>query len=116
MAHRTRRALGLLLALSGLVFVAAPVSNALGAKFEIAPGGFTVDMLDAEGNPETAAGSHPDRLRINFALDIEETTARDLEFELPPGLGGDPAAVPLCLRSVYESNEKCPPESQVGVG
>jgi hypothetical protein len=115
MAHRIRRALGLLLVLSGLVFIAAPASSALGAKFDIAPGGFTVEMLDAEGNPEHAAGSHPDRLRINFALEIEETTARDLEFELPPGLSGNPAAVPLCGRNVYESKEKCPPESQVGV-
>jgi hypothetical protein len=71
-------------------------------------------MLDAEGHPESLAGSHPDRLQINFALDLKETSVRDLEFELPAGLGGNPAAVPRCLRVVYENEEPCPPESQVG--
>jgi len=104
----------LLLALSGFLTLAAPASNAL-AEYGIAPGGFTVETLDTEGNPQNIAGSHPDRLRINFALDLDGTTARDLEFELPPGLGGNPAAVPQCPRSVYESEEECPPESQVGV-
>jgi hypothetical protein len=74
-------------------------------------------MLDSEGNPENLAGAHPDRLQVDFALDVQGTgtTARDLVFELPPGLGGDPSAVPRCPRAQYESAEGCPPESQVGV-
>jgi hypothetical protein len=89
-----------------------PASSALGAEFGIA--GFTASMLDAEGDAETLAGSHPDRLQIDFALNLEGTTARDLEFDMPVGLGGNPAAVPQCPRQIYENKEECPPESQVG--
>jgi hypothetical protein len=92
-------------------------AKAQAAEFGIVPGGFTARMLDAEGNPENIAGSHPDRLQISFAFNVEGTgtTLRDLIFELPPGLAGDPSAVPLCPRALYESEEGCAPESQVGV-
>ncbi|HEY2334700.1 MAG TPA: hypothetical protein VGH58_06820 [Solirubrobacterales bacterium] len=115
MALHVRRAAGLLLAVSGLFIFVGPASSALGAEFGIVPGSFTVRVLDAEGQPETLAGSHPDLLQLNFALNLEGTTARDLEFELPPGLGGNPAAVPRCPRAVYENEEECSPESQVGI-
>lgn len=74
----------------------------------------TIEMLDAEGHPETLAGAHPDLLRIGFSLGGEGASLRDLEIELPPGLGGSADAVPQCPRSVYESEVECPPDSQVG--
>ncbi len=119
MSRNRRRARGALLALLGLAAIAAsgPVATASGAEFGIAPEGFKVAMLDAEGNPENLAGAHPDRLAIEFALEVEGTgtTARDLIIEMPAGLTGDPSAVPKCPRASYESEEGCPPESQVGV-
>jgi hypothetical protein len=112
-------AVGKALALLGLVasMVPALAARADAAEFGIAPGGFTARMFDADGNPENIAGSHPDRLQISFALNVEGTgtTPRDLVFELPPGLAGDPGAVPPCPRALYESEEGCSPESQVGV-
>jgi hypothetical protein len=113
----TRRALGLSLFVLGLLLAWGPVSGASAAEFGIAPGGFTVRMLDAEGNPENRAGSHPDRLQIDFALETEGTgtSARDLAVELPPGFGGDPSAVPACPRQAHEEGEECPSDSQVGV-
>jgi hypothetical protein len=105
-----------LLALFGLFAIAGPASSADAAEFEIVPGSFTARMLDAAGNPENLAGSHPDRLEINFALHAEGTTARDILFELPPGFGGDPGAVPQCSRALFEAGEEdCPPQSQVGL-
>jgi hypothetical protein len=72
-------------------------------------------MLNAEGQAESRAGSHPDRLNIDFALHAEGTTARDLVFELPPGFGGNPGAAQECSRELFEAgDEECPPESQVG--
>jgi hypothetical protein len=71
-------------------------------------------MLDAEGNPEDHAGAHPDLLQIDFALDLEGSEARDLAFELPPGLGLNTAAVPNCPRGLVEAGEECPASSQVG--
>lgn len=114
MALHVRRASGLLLALSVLLSVAGPTADALGAEFEIAPNGFAVAMLDAGGDPENRAGAHPDRLQIDFALNLEGSTPRDLVFELPPGFGMNAAAVPLCPRQLVEAEEECPPESRVG--
>lgn len=100
-----------------LLLVRGPVSYASAAEFGIAPGGFSVHMLDAEGNPENRSGSHPDRLQIDFALEAEGTgtSAKDLMVEMPPGFSGDPAAVPACPRQAHEEGEECSSESQVGV-
>jgi hypothetical protein len=101
----------------GLLLAGGPVSGASAAEFGIVPGSFTVRMLDAEGNPENRSGSHPDRLQIDFALETEGTgtSARDIAIEMPPGLGGDPAAVPACPRQAHEDGEECPSDSQVGI-
>ncbi len=79
------------------------------------PGSVAIRAIDAEGHPEDRAGSHPDRLQIDFGLNVEGTgtSARDLVFELPPGLGGNPGAVPECPRELFEK-EECSTESQVG--
>jgi len=101
-----------------LVVYAAAAPSSSAADFGIVPGSLEIAMLDAEGNPETRAGSHPDRLQIDFALDVEDTgtTPRDFVFELPPGLAGSSSAVPECPRAVFEGDtETCPDESQVGV-
>jgi hypothetical protein len=94
-----------------------PIPGASAAEFGIVPGSFTVRMLDPEGNPENRSGSHPDRLQIDFALETEGTgtSAGDLAIEMPPGFGGDPAAVPVCPRQAHEEGEECPPDTQVGL-
>ena len=109
--------MGLPLFIFGLLLAWGPISAATAAEFGIAPGGFSVRMLNAEGNPETRAGAHPDRLQIDFKLETEGTgtSARDLAVELPPGFGGDPAAVPACPRQPHEEGEECPSDSQVGI-
>jgi hypothetical protein len=104
--------LGLSLAALGLL-LAGPAAAAA-AEFEIAPEGFAAGIFDAGGEPELRAGAHPDRLAIDFALNLGESTPRDLVFDLPAGLGVNTAAVPLCPRSVVEAKEECPPESRVG--
>jgi hypothetical protein len=101
-------------ALLAFLTLALAVPSASGAEFEIVPGSFAVHVLDAEGNPESRAGSHPDLLRVDFALHAEGTSPRDLEFEMPPGLGGFPGAVPECPRELFDADEECPAESQVG--
>lgn len=114
MTHHGLRGLAALLAIFALVAVTGPVSDARAAEFEIVPGSFVVRILNAEGQMDNRAGSHPDRLDISFALHAEGTVARDLIFELPPGLGGNPGAVQECSRALFEAGEECPPESQVG--
>jgi len=99
-----------------LLVVFCSPARAAAAEYGIVPGSFAVRTIDAEGHPETRAGSHPDRLQMDFALDVEGTgtTPRDLAFELPAGLGGDPSAVPACDRAAYEAGQPCPAESQIG--
>jgi hypothetical protein len=105
---------GLLVSLVVLALLAAaPVAR--GATFGIAPDGFQVRMLDAEGHPESRSGSHPDLLQVDFALELDGTAPRALEFDLPAGFGGSSRAVPLCPRQAFDAGEECPAESQVGV-
>jgi hypothetical protein len=101
----------------GLLLAWGSTSHASAAEFGIAPGGFSVHMLDAEGNPENRSGSRPDRLQIDFSLETEGTgtSARDIAVEMPPGFSGDSAAVPACPRRAHEEGEECSSESQVGV-
>lgn len=101
----------------GAFFAGAPLPAASAAEFGIVPGGFTVQMLNAEGEPEHRAGAHPDRVLIDFALETEETgtSVRDLGIDLPAGFLGDSNALTACPRQAHEEGEECPPESQEGV-
>jgi hypothetical protein len=91
------------------------------AELSFAPGSPTIEVLSASGEPFTAAGGHPDRLQIGLELagSAEGEDAKEIEFELPPGLGGAPGAVPVCPREVFESavltGEQCPSDTQVGI-
>lgn len=114
MALHLRRASGLSLAFLAACLAFAGVAPRAVAEFEVAPDGFSARALDSEGNPEDLTGSHPDRLQIDFALNLDGSTARDLVFELPPGLGMNAAAVPRCSRQIVEAEEECPVESRVG--
>jgi hypothetical protein len=105
------------LGLLGLVAVVGPVSGTSAAEFSIVPGSFAVRLLDAEDNPENRAGSHPDRMQVDFAFETEGTgtSVRDIAVDMPPGFGGNPAAVPACPRLAHEEGIECPPDTQVGL-
>jgi hypothetical protein len=103
-----------------LVLAAAPGSAS--AEFGIAPGSFTVSMTDAEGNPDIRAGGHPDRLAMEFELNTTPSgrpdgNLKDLAFELPRGVAGNPRATPTCSREQFGTlqTDRCLPEAQVGV-
>jgi hypothetical protein len=93
------------------------------------------EMTDALGGIATQAGSHPlsftSRIAFNIAAvdtslkcNFKQTPscasadaqARDIEVALPPGLVGNPTAVPYCTQTEFESpgTDNCPPASQVG--
>lgn len=108
-----RSVLGLLLAFAAIHAVAASRASGAEGDFAIAPGGFAVRMLNAEGDPETRAGAHPDRLQVDFGFEGEESPA-EIEFEMPPGFAGNPGAVPECPRQAHEEGEECSPQTQLG--
>jgi hypothetical protein len=85
---------------------------------------FSFEPADQEGHAYAQAGGHPYALTDSFALstspnpEIGETDAdanlRDIRTELPPGLIGNPNAVPKCA-PYNVAHADCPGASQVGV-
>jgi len=75
------------------------------------------------GPPDTQAGSHPYAATVSFTLNstlneeghiepIEDI--KNLEVELPPGLVGNPTAVPRCTRQQLDHGGGCPADTQIG--
>jgi hypothetical protein len=91
------------------------------------------------GGPELQAGGHPDQLTTSIVFnqrlerqrgeeegpanaDTLPAPPKNLSFELPPGLIGDPTAVPRCSAAQFFSKpsagsliNECPPSSAVGI-
>jgi hypothetical protein len=118
----------------------ASVSEPTAISSQPAPFGFSgfgVEAVNPSGEVDTQAGSHPYEMTTSFALNISAldtepiafpeglyhdspiiaAAAKDLDVELPPGLIGDPNAVPRCSQSVFQSDSgvKCPADTQVGI-
>lgn len=106
-----------------VALVAAVAQPAIArAEFGITPGTEQLSVLDAEGQPDTRVGAHPDRLLIKFGLNTVAGQAdgnlKDIAVDLPPGLIGDPSGAPTCPLEVFDGSmagERCSPKSQVGV-
>jgi hypothetical protein len=71
---------------------------------------------------DTGAGVHPDfTTRIVFnsfkvgPLDEASASAEDVKVSLPPGLLGNPTAIPACSMGDFVSFGNCSADSQVGV-
>jgi uncharacterized repeat protein (TIGR01451 family) len=92
---------------------------------------FDAWFSNADGTPDTQAGSHPYELTVAFALNDkglgvgEETPTggevNTVTVNLPPGVVANPTAVPQCSRRAFdageegeEAGEQCPADTQVG--
>jgi hypothetical protein len=137
-----RRAAGRLAVLAG-VYVAilaasllASVASASAAEeFGFAPNGIAAAATNADGTPDTQAGSHPFALSTGITVKTiveknfigeerpraEGGNVRDIEVNLPPGLVGDPAATSLCSARQFSEGFSfsvgviCPEDTQVGI-
>jgi uncharacterized repeat protein (TIGR01451 family) len=79
---------------------------------------------NADGTVDTQAGSHPYDFTISFTLNTYNETpehvvkapddARNIAVSVPPGIVGNPTAVPQCPREVFD-NYECPVRTQVGI-
>ncbi len=81
---------------------------------------------NADGSPDTQAGSHPFQLSSTIALNegVEAwqppAAVKDLHFKLPAGLIGDPVPFPECplakfTAEVEDGQNLCPDDAAVGV-
>jgi uncharacterized repeat protein (TIGR01451 family) len=81
------------------------------------------------GAPDTQAGSHPFQLTVTLDLNQSRRAGlpataggleKDMRFDLPAGLVGNPLAVPRCTLAEFVTAERssrnnCPPDTAVGV-
>lgn len=86
--------------------------------------GFQAPLISEAGEPATAAGSHPSQMTVDFAFPTEQRSSlpansghpRDILFDMPAGLLGNPAALPeLCTEAYLQAHDGCPDATQVGV-
>jgi hypothetical protein len=86
---------------------------------------FGIDSLEAsaaneDGTIDLQAGSHPYGYTVHFEMNQDgeenpEGTIRSLIVELPPGLVGNPRAVPPCPGFLFDAQTPlCPGNTQVG--
>ena len=110
---------------------AGPVSSGFSTSVSATPSfgvpGFDGSILNEDGTTDTQAGSHPYALTtsLGFNSTVDSSGAprpdgnvKDIAVNLPPGLVGDPTAVPQCpqqeLQDVLTFRAGCAAASQVG--
>ena len=95
---------------------------------------YEVTPEEEGGGVSTQAGAHPFQLTTTLAVNTKAVTVaepdgvhqevqpvaltKDLRFNLPPGLVGNPTPIPKCKLSVFlapSNTTRCPSESVVGV-
>jgi hypothetical protein len=128
-ARVVRRCLPAMLAAALAVCAAAVLTCVLASPAGASPafsiGSFAAGPLNADGSPSTQAGGHPFELTTAFQLgtffdttvgaEMPDGAAKDTVVELPPGVIGDPAAVPQCNAAELPNPfEECPADTQVG--
>jgi hypothetical protein len=113
-----RKTVAIAALLTGLVAIPSIAQ----ADFGIVPGSLSAVALRGDGTIASQAGSHPFSYTVNFKFnttpggDLEGGVPRDIIADLPPGMVGNPFAVPRCSRQQFEGVlPKCPTDTQVGV-
>jgi uncharacterized repeat protein (TIGR01451 family) len=116
--------------------ISASGGDALPASFKRAlsiggaPAGYGVEGYElvpenADGTVDTQAGSHPFQLTSTLTLNQTSNTAhppalaKDLHFDLPPGLIGNPTPFPRCTTGQFSTIilngvDLCPNDTAVG--
>ena len=109
--------------LLGLALLAALLLAPAGAQAAFGIEDFALSATNLDASTDFQAGSHPDLTltvklnEVNEApegLEEPEGKLNTLFVELPPGVVGNPRAVPLCPRAAFDGSVRCPVDSQIG--
>ena len=109
------------LSLLTLAFLAPAAAQ---ADFGIEPGSFSAVATNKDGTRDFQAGSHPFKYTVKFTMNhtdgpfgpIPEGILRKLSVELPPGLVGNPEALPKCPSANFVGFVSlCPGATQIGI-
>jgi hypothetical protein len=108
---------GLLLG-TAVLLLALALPAAAQANFGIKS--LSVSATNEDGSVDRRAGSHPYEYTIQVGLNSKgsevEGELRELMVELPPGMVGNPLAVPRCPGALFEGQQsRCPGNTQIGV-
>lgn len=114
-------------ALAGLLALAGPAQADFGIQ---QPDGFHSSLLDSSGaaEAEPQAGAHPFNQNVEFSFNTTfytnaqnpdpEDNVKTIVTELPPGLVGNPQALPQCaladLPGSFLGSSRCPTDAQIG--
>jgi hypothetical protein len=103
---------------------AAPASSSESISLRSTPGSFGVEKfeqvaLNENGSIDTQAGSHPFQLTTTIGLSGTHL-GKDLHFDLPPGVIGNPTVVPQCTAEQFSTLvngvfDICPDDTVIGV-
>jgi hypothetical protein len=104
-----------LVAMCGYFLAAAPALATFGLD------SVSATAINRDGSVDLRAGSRPYEYKLSFSMNHNsagnvEGTLRDLIVELPPGLIGNPQAVPRCSGADFEGLfPSCPGNTQIGL-
>lgn len=124
LSYRGRLALLLAVVLASCFTVATlPASASAAFGIQSSAG----SLLNADGSPDTQAGSHPFALSTSLAFDshpvggelVPDDNVKDIRADLPPGLVGNPTVAPRCnlvdlIGDTGRGIANCPTPAQVG--
>ncbi len=109
----------------GVTNTAIPIRYGIGQQPGPGFSDFSGWVTNADGTADTQAGSHPYELTIALAPNQHIKEEYDqpeggepagVNVNLPPGIVGEPGAVPECTRRQFDAfeGEECPRDSEIG--
>ena len=107
--------------LVGIAVLGALLCLPVAAQADFGIKDFTAGATNKDGSIDLRAGTHPYEYEVSFTMNqdsggIPEGTTRSLIVDLPPGLVGNPLAVPRCKGADFEGQSpRCPGNTQIGV-
>jgi hypothetical protein len=113
-ARKHLAAAGALAVVAGTLLLAPAAQASFGIE------AFSAGAANAGAGADFQAGSHPYEYTVALKMNQDpeeapEGTLRSLVVELPPGLVGNPQAVPRCSGADFEGSfPRCPGDTQIG--